>query len=81
MCMCGACLLTGVRRHPVTNDYLPIEVRDEVFLRAEGDKTGKVWDEAALAEWEVHENGGKPWAGRPQPEDSEGGRPSDLGCL
>ncbi|OBZ68067.1 ATPase WRNIP1 C26H5.02c [Grifola frondosa] len=51
-------------RHPVTNDYLPIQFRGDVFLRKEGDVTDKIWDEAALRRWEVEENGGKPWSGR-----------------
>ena len=51
-------------RHPVTNDYLPLRFKDEVFLRPEGDLTGKLWDEEALRRWEQEENGGKPWEGR-----------------
>ncbi|KAI0633589.1 P-loop containing nucleoside triphosphate hydrolase protein [Trametes polyzona] len=51
--------------HPVTNDYLPIQFRDEEFLLKEGDMRDKVWDEDALREWEFKENGGRPWAGRP----------------
>ncbi|KAH8080290.1 P-loop containing nucleoside triphosphate hydrolase protein [Cristinia sonorae] len=53
--------------HPVTNDYLPIQFRGDVFLRKEGDMTGKTWDEAALLRWEAEENGGRPWPGRGQP--------------
>ncbi|KAI8993917.1 P-loop containing nucleoside triphosphate hydrolase protein [Trametes punicea] len=51
--------------HPVTNDYLPIQFRGEEFLRKEGDKRDKVWDEDALLQWELQENGGRPWSGRP----------------
>ncbi|THH17729.1 hypothetical protein EW146_g3145 [Bondarzewia mesenterica] len=50
--------------HPVTNDYLPVQVRDDVLLRAEGDLTGKEWDEEALRKWEMEENGGKDWERR-----------------
>ncbi|KAI0759835.1 P-loop containing nucleoside triphosphate hydrolase protein [Trametes elegans] len=52
--------------HPVTNDYLPIQVRDEEFLRKEGDDQDKTWDEDALRQWEFTENGGRPWPGRPE---------------
>ncbi|OSD07077.1 P-loop containing nucleoside triphosphate hydrolase protein [Trametes coccinea BRFM310] len=55
--------------HPVTNDYLPIQFRGEEFLRKEGDKRDKIWDEDALRQWEFEENGGRPWSGRP-PEPS-----------
>ncbi|CDO69198.1 hypothetical protein BN946_scf185042.g100 [Trametes cinnabarina] len=51
--------------HPVTNDYLPIQFRGDEFLRKEGDKRDKVWDEDALRQWEFEENGGRPWSGRP----------------
>ncbi|EIW62725.1 P-loop containing nucleoside triphosphate hydrolase protein [Trametes versicolor FP-101664 SS1] len=51
--------------HPVTNDYLPIQFRDEEFLLKEGDIHDKAWDEDALREWEFKENGGRPWSGRP----------------
>ncbi|KAJ3522363.1 hypothetical protein NM688_g8884 [Phlebia brevispora] len=54
--------------HPVTNDYLPIQFRGEVFLKPEGDISDKVWDEAALHRWEVEENGGKEWQGRHRPQ-------------
>ncbi|OCH88883.1 P-loop containing nucleoside triphosphate hydrolase protein [Obba rivulosa] len=50
--------------HPVTNEYLPAQFKDEVFLRPEGDKTDKLWDEDALRKWELEENGGKLWEGR-----------------
>ncbi|EMD37455.1 hypothetical protein CERSUDRAFT_114100 [Gelatoporia subvermispora B] len=50
--------------HPVTNEYLPPQLKDEVFLRSEGDKTDKLWDEDALSTWEQEENGGQPWEGR-----------------
>ncbi|KZT28929.1 P-loop containing nucleoside triphosphate hydrolase protein [Neolentinus lepideus HHB14362 ss-1] len=52
--------------HPVTNDYLPAQFRDEVFLRKEGDLSGKEWDEEALRRWEREVNGGREWEGRKQ---------------
>ncbi|KAI0665963.1 hypothetical protein C8Q78DRAFT_1198775 [Trametes maxima] len=52
--------------HPVTNDYLPIQFRDDEFLRKEGDMRDKVWDEDALRQWEFQVNGGRPWSGRPE---------------
>ena len=60
--------LTFTCRHPVTNDYLPIQFRGDEFLRKEGDLSGKTWDEDALRQWEFDENGGRSWSGRP-PED------------
>ena len=51
-------------RHPVTNDYLPIQFRGDEFLRKEGDTSDKTWDEDALRQWEFEENGGRPWSGR-----------------
>ncbi|KAH9929539.1 P-loop containing nucleoside triphosphate hydrolase protein [Epithele typhae] len=59
-------------RHPVTNDYMPIQFRGDEFVRKAGDLGGKTWDEDALRKWEYAENGGKPWSGRP----SENGEPS-----
>ncbi|KAH9964563.1 P-loop containing nucleoside triphosphate hydrolase protein [Russula dissimulans] len=50
--------------HPVTNEYLPPQIRGATILREEGDPTGKKWDEDALRQWEAMENGGQPWAGR-----------------
>jgi len=50
--------------HPVTNDYLPIQLRRNIFLRPVGDMTGKVWDEEALQRWELEENESRPWQGR-----------------
>ncbi|TCD63033.1 hypothetical protein EIP91_006069 [Steccherinum ochraceum] len=50
--------------HPVTNDYMPIQFIGDVFLREEGDKSGKSWDEEALMKWEMDENRGRPWPGR-----------------
>ncbi|EIM83142.1 P-loop containing nucleoside triphosphate hydrolase protein [Stereum hirsutum FP-91666 SS1] len=50
--------------HPVTNTYLPEGVRGKVFLRKEGDVSGKEWDEEALKRWEEEENEGRPWEGR-----------------
>ncbi|TFY60522.1 hypothetical protein EVG20_g7383, partial [Dentipellis fragilis] len=58
--------------HPVTNEYVPIQFRDEVFLREEGDKTDKIWDEEELRRWEREENGGKDWDGRLQGNESMG---------
>ncbi|RPD78602.1 P-loop containing nucleoside triphosphate hydrolase protein [Lentinus tigrinus ALCF2SS1-7] len=51
--------------HPVTNDYLPIQFQGDQFLRKEGDTSGKIWDEQALREWELRENKGQSWSGRP----------------
>ena len=48
----------------MTNDYLPIQFKDEVFLRKEGDLSDKAWDEDALLRWESEENDGKEWSGR-----------------
>ena len=52
------------RRHPVTNDYVPDEIKDTVFLKPEGDIYEKSWDEAALRRWELKKNNGMPWEGR-----------------
>ncbi|KAI0949509.1 hypothetical protein AcW1_009100 [Taiwanofungus camphoratus] len=57
--------------HPVTNDYLPIQFRGDVFLKPAGDITSRVWDEAALLRWEMEENGGRPWEGRPKESQSD----------
>ncbi|KAI0645901.1 P-loop containing nucleoside triphosphate hydrolase protein [Trametes meyenii] len=57
--------------HPVANDYLPIQFRDEEFLRKEGDTRDKVWDEDALRRWEFEVNGGRPWSGRPDAEPNQ----------
>ena len=53
-----------LRRHPVTNDYVPNEIKDMVFLKSEGDVSDKMWDEDALTRWEVKKNNGVPWEGR-----------------
>jgi putative ATPase len=53
-----------IPRHPVTNEYLPPQIRGEMVLSKEGDSTGKKWDEDALRQWEEIENGGQAWAGR-----------------
>ncbi|TFY81202.1 hypothetical protein EWM64_g2809 [Hericium alpestre] len=50
--------------HPVTNEYLPTELKEERFLRREGDMHDKAWDEDALKEWEKEENEGREWEGR-----------------
>jgi putative ATPase len=51
-------------RHPVTNDYVPEEIKDMVFLKPEGDISDKLWDEDALKRWELKKNRGMPWEGR-----------------
>ncbi|KAI0005374.1 DNA polymerase III, clamp loader complex, gamma/delta/delta subunit [Russula compacta] len=51
--------------HPVTNEYLPPQIRREIILREEGDLTEKKRDPDALKQWEDIENGGQAWAGRP----------------
>ena len=51
-------------RHPVHNEYLPPRFKSEVFLREEGDMTGKLWDEDALVLWEREDNGSEAWPGR-----------------
>lgn len=53
-----------IDRHPVHNDYLPIQFREETFLKDAGDTSDKVWNEDALVVWESEENGGKEWEGR-----------------
>ncbi|KAF9051020.1 P-loop containing nucleoside triphosphate hydrolase protein [Hymenopellis radicata] len=42
----------------------PKSIASKVFLRDEGDKSNKIWDEEALKRWELEENGGEPWCGR-----------------
>jgi putative ATPase len=58
------CVDEKTLRHPVTNEYLPPQIRGEIVLCREGDSTGKKWDEDALRQWEEIENGGQAWAGR-----------------
>lgn len=58
--------------HPVHNEFLPIERQGHVFLRAEGDKSEKVWDERLLMRWEMRTNGGKEWDGRKGQEGTGG---------
>ena len=53
-----------IRRHPVTNEYLPSSVQGKVILRKEGDLSDKLWDEDALRRWEELENEGQAWIGR-----------------
>lgn len=74
--------LGHIDSHPVTNEYMPIQFRDDEFLRKEGDTTGKTWDEDALRQWEFEENGGRPWLGRPSEVEKTrvGGSSGDLGC-
>ncbi|KAK0485676.1 P-loop containing nucleoside triphosphate hydrolase protein [Armillaria novae-zelandiae] len=52
--------------HPVHNNYMPIQFEGEEFLKKVDDKSGKIWDEAALREWELLENHGHDWEGRSQ---------------
>lgn len=51
-------------RHPVHNQYLPTQLKDEIFLYKEGDITDKIWDEEALKDWEKEDNEGRRWDGR-----------------
>ncbi|KAF9227429.1 P-loop containing nucleoside triphosphate hydrolase protein [Gyrodon lividus] len=51
--------------HPVHNDYLPLSVRGNGFLKDAEDVSDKVWDEDTLLHWEKECNGGHPWSGRP----------------
>lgn len=53
-----------LHRHPVTNDYVPEEIKGVVFLKPEGDISDKIWDEDALKRWELQMNHGMPWEGR-----------------
>ncbi|KAE9401604.1 P-loop containing nucleoside triphosphate hydrolase protein [Gymnopus androsaceus JB14] len=50
--------------HPVHNDYVPPQIHGQQFMRKPGDVSGKIWDEAALKDWEREENGGNKWEGR-----------------
>ncbi|KAJ3887840.1 DNA polymerase III, clamp loader complex, gamma/delta/delta subunit [Lentinula edodes] len=50
--------------HPVYNGYLPLEIEGQQFMRRPGDTSGKLYDEAALKDWERERNGGKEWEGR-----------------
>jgi len=56
--------LTPSHRHPVTNDYVPDEIKGMVFLKQEGDVSDKLWDENALKRWELKKNNGMAWGGR-----------------
>lgn len=52
-------------RHPVHNEYLPLQLDDAKFLRPEGEeKEDKAWDEKLLREWEWKRNRGQDWEGR-----------------
>ncbi|KAI0074155.1 P-loop containing nucleoside triphosphate hydrolase protein [Panus rudis PR-1116 ss-1] len=51
-------------RHPVTNEYLPLEIENAKLLRDADDLSEKEWDEEALKAWELKENNGQPWKGR-----------------
>ncbi|KIO32309.1 hypothetical protein M407DRAFT_112573 [Tulasnella calospora MUT 4182] len=57
--------------HPVHNDFLPLQYKQEGFLRADGDLEGKVWDEDLLRQWEYMDNSGKDWEGRSKGEKAE----------
>ncbi|KAG9083261.1 hypothetical protein FS749_006175 [Ceratobasidium sp. UAMH 11750] len=59
--------------HPVHNEYLPIERQGQVFLRKEGDKSEKVWDERLLMRWEMRANAGRDWEGRTQTGEAKAG--------
>ncbi|KAG8790109.1 hypothetical protein FRC16_001026 [Serendipita sp. 398] len=48
-------------KHPVFQEYLPPMLSSAKFLLEEGDMTGKIWDEAALRQWEWRQNGGREW--------------------
>lgn len=63
-CLRLICNYSHFISHPVTNDYVPDEFKNEVFLRKEGDMSDKVWDGEALCLWEAKENGGQSWPGR-----------------
>ncbi|EJD41132.1 P-loop containing nucleoside triphosphate hydrolase protein [Auricularia subglabra TFB-10046 SS5] len=60
--------------HPVWNEFLPVKAleaagvgeQERQFLRDDGDKMGKTWDEDLLEKWEWFSNGGKRWEGRPE---------------
>lgn len=51
--------------HPVHNEYLPIPLQCEKFLKDEADVSDKIWDEDALLHWEKECNEGHRWSGRP----------------
>ena len=51
--------------HPVYNQYLPPELKDEVFLK-DCDELDQIWDDEALKTWEREANDGKPWEGKPE---------------
>ncbi|QRW08590.1 ATPase [Ceratobasidium sp. AG-Ba] len=57
--------------HPVHNEYLPLERQGHVFLKTEGDKSEKAWDERLLMRWEMRANGGRDWEGRSRVERNE----------
>ncbi|KAG8725588.1 hypothetical protein FRC12_024177 [Ceratobasidium sp. 428] len=64
--------------HPVHNEYLPIERQGQIFLRKEGDKSEKVWDERLLMRWELRMNAGRDWEGRAQAEQARAGNDGTL---
>ncbi|EJD06776.1 P-loop containing nucleoside triphosphate hydrolase protein [Fomitiporia mediterranea MF3/22] len=50
--------------HPVHNQYLPTQLKDDVYLLKEGDMSDRVWDEEALKTWEKEANDSREWDGR-----------------
>ncbi|THH03202.1 hypothetical protein EW145_g6445 [Phellinidium pouzarii] len=65
--------------HPVHNQYLPTDLKGEVFLLKEGDLSDKTWDEDALKVWEKERHGGQQWEGRlPKPAESVQEEGSDV---
>ena len=56
--------LSGEKRHPVQQEYLPPPLLGEKFLKKEGDVSDKAWDEMLLKRWESVCNDDRPWSGR-----------------
>lgn len=50
--------------HPVTQPFLPPELVGTHFLQPDDSVKGKLYDEAALREWEWKNQGGRAWEGR-----------------
>ena len=63
--------LFGFGRHPVHNQYLPTQLKDNVYLLKEGDLSDRIWDEEALKVWEREANDGKEWEGRHKDHESD----------
>lgn len=57
-------LISYYYRHPVYNQYLPNQFKNETFLLKEGDLSDREWNEEALKVWEAQLNDGKEWEGR-----------------